>query len=132
LLKIFRLDEGLEVVDTEQVSRVHNKMDLILSNPKFRETCLPHKHTVMINNVAKKFDWVLFVKTSGAQFLTVASLSLASFIYVNYFTEFFERTRSVRLFKPLFVGAFIITPPFLSLYFLYLDMQRVGDFKVKN
>jgi hypothetical protein len=117
----------LGIKDEKQLERIKNKMDIILRNEEFLNNALKRnksKHVMGENEskvARKKYYTFGFLKEAGFQFSCVAGLSLSTYIYIEYFTDFFTKTKSLKLFKPLFVVTFVLTPSILSFYFSYLD-----------
>jgi hypothetical protein len=103
-------------------------MDIILGNQNFvkENNLIKCKKAIRLYETKSLANDKL--KIIGIQFFTISGVSLASYIYLNYFTNFFRDTNSLKIFKPLFIGTFILTPPMLGMYFTYLDNKLFKEF----
>jgi hypothetical protein len=136
---LFKLDESLKITDDNQLTRIKNKMDIIIASKKIKifesYTDIYKKKQKILNdekeqlknsnkqiiNEKERNEFILqeFKRNTG-----IGIIGLFTYMYFDKFSNFLRNTNSIKNYRQLFIFNFCFMPLIIGVYFSKLNYDN--------
>jgi hypothetical protein len=126
LLKLFKLDQTLNLENSDHIRRIRKKMEKIIEyeakqNQEHNLKLERSNSKEEINFPKEKFK---ALKNELTNCLVIFSLTSVNYLLMRNNSKVFNNPYTNHIFKPAFFITFFILPNFLSIYFAKLNLQK--------